>query len=125
MNERRVTHLWLVRAIVVRRLRSRGRVVRARRRRREASWSGEYVYDTHGIVTLPIETSDSRLGARGVDFLTFPFGIYVGRDVFFNRANLCVVGNARRVVSLSRRSGAARRRRGVFGIGGTLMSPSS
>lgn len=125
MNERRVTHLWLVRAIVVRRLRSRGRVVRARRRRREASWSGEYVYDTHGIVTLPIETSDSRLGARGVDFLTFPFGISVGRDVFFHRANLCVVGNARRVVSLSRRSGAARRRRGVFGIGGTLMSPSS
>ena len=82
MNERRVTHLWRVREIVVRRLRSRGRVVCVRRRR-EASWSGEYVYDTHGIVTLPTETSDSRLGARGVDFLTFPFGIAVGRDVSF------------------------------------------
>ena len=35
------------------------------------------------FVTLPIETSDSRPGARGVDFLTFPFGISVGRDVFF------------------------------------------
>ena len=72
---------------------------------------GSTFCDTHGIVTLPIETSDSRLGARGVDFLTFPFGISVGRDVFFHRANLCVVGNARRVVSLSRRSSAARRRR--------------
>ena len=67
MNERRVTHLWRVRAIVVRRLRSRGRVVCVRRRR-EASWSGEYVYDTHGIVTLRLETPDSRRGARGVAF---------------------------------------------------------